>query len=947
MDPEQVHAKEATIAHRLLAGMVAFVARWPRLVLAFALVLCVLSLYLFFTRVEYKSQRDDLIASHKDVRQRWQGYLDEFGKDEDMVVVVQGGDRAAMVAALEALARRVQQHPAQFDRLFYKVDLRHLHPRALLYLSPEKLQQIQDSLASMGRLLEAPFGLGWRCITLQNLVREAEDRVSHLQPGQLPSEADEQLLTQLLSITRSARATLANPADYRNGWGSLLAQPPEQKDLMAEPQYFFSPDGVLAFLLVRPINGEQGSFTADRENIATLRAIIADVRAEFPTLEFGLTGLPVLETDEMVASQRDTALASWLAMAGVAVLYLIVYRGLRYPLMTVSTLLVGIAWSMGWLTLTVGHLNILSAAFAVMLIGMGDYGVLWAARYEQERKAGADELDALQRTAVRVGPGIVTAAVTTALAFFATMLADFQAVAELGWIAGSGVLFCAVACFTVMPALLTLGDRRKIAAAGERPLLSFRELAPASQSSPDAVWLPRLARRPRWVMAVCLLLVAVLGGFACRVEYDHNLLNLQARNLDSVFWEKKLIDHTAGASWHALTCTDSATEARILRERYEKLPVVSRVVEVASLLPSEQEPKLEQLRVIQHRLRVLPARGSVPDPLFPTRSQPLCEDLQKLLDRLQALSPPGRFSPGGFRFPPLTVELRQELQALRDQLVRSSPDQMDQSLLAFDRRLASDLAEDLHRLRDVSTPQPITLADLPAPLRERYVGASGKWLLRVFAAECLWEHDKLIHFVEQVQAVDHQATGKPFLTLEGLRSMKSGYQWAGVYALIAISIVLLIDFRSLRQTLWALAPLGLGAIATLGLLGLCGIPLNPANLIAFPLIMGVGVDNGVHVLHDYLARDRARHYLLSRSIGRGILVAALTTVLGFGALMLGSHRGVVGLGLVLSLGVSCCTASALIFLPALLHLRSDRRVRLARQQREGMAPVAAAPRQAA
>src|SRR5205807_9040945 len=191
-----------------------------------------------------------------------------------------------------------------------------------------------------------------------------------------------------------------------------------------------------------------------------LRAIVKEIRPAYPDLRLGLTGLPVLESDEMAAAQEDTRLASWLAIAGVTLLFILVYRGLAYPLLTVGTLLVGTAWSIGWMALTVGHLNILSATFAVMLIGMGDYGGLWVMRYEQARRLGSDVRSALLHTTTHVAIGNLTAATTLAMAFFAAMLADFQAVAELGWIAGCGVLLCALACFTVLPALLMVLDRR-------------------------------------------------------------------------------------------------------------------------------------------------------------------------------------------------------------------------------------------------------------------------------------------------------------------------------------------------------------------------------------------------------------------------------------------------------------------------------------------------------
>jgi hypothetical protein len=252
-----------------------------------------------------------------------------------------------------------------------------------------------------------------------------------------------------------------------------------------------------------------------------------------------------------------------------------------------------------------------------------------------------------------------------------------------------------------------------------------------------------------------------------------------------------------------------------------------------------------------------------------------------------------------------------------------------QRLQHFEDRMTADLLEDLHRLRAVANPAPITLADLPPELRERYIGTTGKWLVRAFARDCLWEHAPLRRFVEVVRAVDPRATGKPFGTLEGLETMKAGFEWAALYALIAIVVVLLVDFRSVGFTLLALVPLGVGVAATLGVLALLGMSLNPANMLALPLIVGVGVDNGVHVLHDFRARQRGRAYSLGGATARGILVAALTTVLGFGALMISGHRGLVSLGFVLALGVSCCLAAALLLLPAALRLLTlPRRPRL-------------------
>jgi hopanoid biosynthesis associated RND transporter like protein HpnN len=927
MRTERERDDEATFLTRLLVRLVDGVCRHPWLALGLALITCALSVYLAVARLEFRTQRSDLISPQKEFQKRWLQYLKEFGDDDDMVVVVAGRDRPRMEEALETLARAVQAKPRLFDRLFYKLDLRPLRGRALLFLPADEIARIHENVKDMALLLDPPALagdplIGWKQLTLAQLLGEARRRVAALPPGTALPKDDEPFFTQLASITRTAAACLDNPNAYANPWQSIIHQPPEQKDLMAEPQYFFSGDGKLAFLLVRPVKDAK-SFTSAKDSVDALQAVVGHTRAAFPELQFGLTGMPVLQNDEMVASQNDSNKASWLALAGVALLYLIVFRSLRYPLLTVSTLLVGTAWAMGWLTLTVGHLNILSTTFAVMLIGMGDYGVLWVTRYDQERAAGADVMAAMRATTASVGPSILTAATTTALAFYAAMLADFQAIAELGWIAGSGVLLCAFSCFLVLPALLKTLDRRRAPA---RPAA----VLPLDPGGSRRVWLPALAGRPRWIIGVSLGLTVVLAAFALRVRYDHNLLHMQSPGLDSVRWEMKLIEHTAGASWHALSTTDTAEQALALKARYEKLPGVERVAEVASLVPPGQGPKLERMRDIHARLAHLPERGKLIGH-HPPNPEALQRQVAEVLVGLSRSGPR-----------PALAGLVEGLLDLNNAIGRAGAEGTARRLQRFEELMARDLADDLHRLRDVADPRPVTVADLPACLRERYVGRTGKWLLRVFGKDSLWEYDKLNRFVRAIRRVDPEATGEPFGTLECLKAMKSGFEWAGVYAFLAIFGVLLLDFRTLKHTLVSLAPLAMGIIAALGVMGLCGVALNPANMIAFPLILGVGADNGVHVLHDYLQRRRGRTYTLNHSTGQGIMVAALTTILGFGTLMISGHRGLASLGLVLTLGVTCCMLTALVFLPAVLRVLSTRQLAAALQEREEEPTVVAA-----
>jgi hypothetical protein len=281
MKPEQCHSEDSSLAHGLLTRLVRGVCRFPRLVLAVSLLLAGISTYAFNTALEYHTGRSDLINPNKDYQQRWRQYLAEFGDDDDMVIVVQGsesgtdlksGQRQRMRQALESLAAEVRRKPEYFDRLFYKVDLQPLRDRALLYLPTEQIQQIHNNIRSMSLLLELG-PISWQSLTLYRLLHEAHDRASKISPGEALHAADEQFLTQLLAVSRSAAAALAEPSAYHNPWHSLLPQAvpasaqsaePEAltaqhtalsapEDWLSEPQFFFSGDGSLAFLLTRPV----------------------------------------------------------------------------------------------------------------------------------------------------------------------------------------------------------------------------------------------------------------------------------------------------------------------------------------------------------------------------------------------------------------------------------------------------------------------------------------------------------------------------------------------------------------------------------------------------------------------------------------------------------------------------------------------------------------------
>jgi uncharacterized protein len=905
---------------RSVTGLVAWIIRYPWVVLVVAVILTGAAVQVAYDKLAYHTQRNDLLSPDKPCQQRWQKYIDAFGDDDEMVVVVEGKNREQMIAAVNAVAEHVKQYPDLFDRVFYRVDLHHILDRAILHLPPEQLDSIRNRLDRMEPLLGPVAPMAWRMLSVQSLLTSGEIVLKARAAGRSLSAADEDLLAQLPSVVSSAADTLRDPAAYRDPWNVASADTTsttgatpgkngaamDSAEALFKPQYFFTPDGSLALLTCRPKKSTD-SFTPAKEANATLREILATVGPQYPDLALGLTGLPVLETDEMALSDIDSTRSSWMALLGVAVLYFVVYRGFRYPPLTIATLVIGTLWALGWATITVGHLNILSATFAVMLIGLGDYGVLWVAQYDRARRKGASVHDALMHTAAHAGPSILTAASTTGLAFFAIMLADFKAVAELGWIAGSGILLCAMSCLFLMPALLVIVEGKEALGSSQGYSSSSGDLHAHARHSPPmtipfpSAWSPGLARRPRLALGVGAVMLIACAAFATRLSYDQNLLHLQVRGLDSVAWEHKLIDRSVGATWDSLSIAHSREEALAFKAKYEAIPDVSRVVEVASLVPEDQPKKLPIVQRIHDRLVGLPPTDTLPitDGSDPAAVKELATTIAHLAENG---SPLARAAAG------LIAEIeRSPAAAMR--------------IREFDRRLVADLSSELHQLKAVSHARPITLDDIPIELHERYVGANGEYLVRAFARDSLWDYNALQKFTTAVTDADPEATGKAFRTLEGLRQMKLGFEKAALYALAAILVVLIFDQRRPQEIALGLFPLAIGVLLTLGVMGLCGIPLNPANMIALPLIVGVGVDNGVHVLHDFRARPRGVAYRLGSATGRGVLIARLTTVIGFGTMIPARHQGMSSLGLVLTLGVTFCMMASLVFLPALLRVR--------------------------
>jgi hypothetical protein len=265
---------------------------------------------------------------------------------------------------------------------------------------------------------------------------------------------------------------------------------------------------------------------------------------------------------------------------------------------------------------------------------------------------------------------------------------------------------------------------------------------------------------------------------------------------------------------------------------------------------------------------------------------------------------------------PQAATFQEKLEQIGGFLGRLAPADYYSRLSDYQQQMADDLLARLHMLFEASTPQAPTLSDLPAGLVSRFVGKQGKHLMKVYSKHDIWNPESLEQFVVQSRTVDPEITGNPLQVYEASRQMKRSFEQATYLAAAGILPVVFVTCGSLRATLLALLPLILGTIQTFGLMGFLGISRNPANMIALPLMLGMGVDNGIHIVHDFL-RQRGR-YRMSSATGAAVVLNTLTTMVGFAVLMLAEHRGLQSLGRVLTLGMGCCMFSSLVALPTLL-----------------------------
>ncbi|MGE0826882.1 MAG: MMPL family transporter, partial [Candidatus Binatia bacterium] len=907
---------------------------YAKTVLTLCLLLAGVAAWYTASHLTFITGNNDLVSSDKRYLQLDEEYADEFVGVDQLVVVIEPRDVPQGKEFATKLAAALTQDTEHIAEVFYRIDTTSLEGKKLLYLSPEDLQALQDNLTENYDLvhnLATTPGLNTLMSTVNKQV--SSGMVSHLvsnlfgldsPPEEETSPSQEKKnplkIGFLKSLLQEMERALRDPAyGYRSPWAQFFGGTEE----LSDNGFLISGNRRFVFVMVEPKESTNDGLNEHEDTIVTIRQQIAQLKPDFPGLDAGVTGTKAIDTDEMLGAQANGTLAAFVSLIGVTLLYTFFFKKIRHPLLIVTALTVGLAWAMGFATLTVGHLSVITAFVAPILIGLADdFGVHFVTRYEQERQQGHSPHTALTIVFEQTVPGIIAGGITATLAFFAVMLADFRGVQELGLITGGGLALSLIATLTFLPALIIVGEtyRPWIVSSGERGFLTglFTNAG-------------HLMIKSRWPLLITagILTIGALVALPT-VSFDYNLLNLQARGTESVVWEKRIIANSERSSWNALTTARTPAEALQKATAFQALSSVESTESVASLIPEQQEQRLTLVRSLHPLFEELPQ--SLPPP-GTVDTNDLLQTLEKI--KLKVREDNTQWDPQRKPEEADLKEIRRSLLAVIDGL-QQLPTSEAQNLLEdrFQKPLFGDFQDKWALLRNNVDPSgPITLDDIPSQLKSRFVSADGqKFLLQIYPKKDIWNREPLEEFIGQLRQVDPDVTGSPVIGYESINAMKAGYIEGGLYAFFAVVLVAFFSLRRVYDTVMAMIPLVLGMVWMAGLMWLFDLKFNLANMIVVPLIVGIGVENGIHIVHRYREEGESGATLISGSTGQSVALFSLTTMIGFGSLMLAKHQGVFSMGLLLMLAVGSVLIASLTVLPLLLF-------RPAREEHESAVPV--------
>jgi hopanoid biosynthesis associated RND transporter like protein HpnN len=809
---------------------------------------------------------DHLFARDLPWRQEQIVFNNAFPQFNDLIVaVVRDATPEGADATAKALAEGVAADKTNFKDVSRPGTGRFYRNDGLLLLPQARLAALLNSIVTaqpfLGQLSADPSAAG--------LFKALDLMAVGVGAGQADLKPYDAQLRSFKAALDQAAAGHPQPIS----WQSLLTP-----SVAAE-------QGDVRFVLIHPVL-DHGTLEPGGAATAALRRIAAALPAvRSGRASVNYTGQIPLSDEQFASLTQGMVLGLVISIALITVWLILAVRSWRMIVPILITLVAGLALTLSFAAVAIGTLNLISVAFAILFVGLAvDFAIQFCVRLRDVRRRIDDPALAMVGAADEAGTQIALASVATACGFLAFAPTSFVGVAELGEIAGIGMLIAFFCTITLLPALLALTRPR-----GEAERIGF----------PVGDWGDHvLKRHGRPVLAVFGVLAIAGIVSVATVRFDANPLDTQNPNTEAMRTLKALLNKSVTNPFYVDALANDLPQARALSAKFAKLPEVSQVISGATFIPTHQTEKLAMIQQTQGILAPSLATGASP-PVTPARlraaAAQAATQIAKVADKLPKTSP--------------LLGIGTALDRLK-----SLP---DPQLMAANAALVKYLPGELTRLNDALSAQRITAENLPAGLKADWFLPDGRVRVQVIPTKAAQSSAGLWKFVAATQKVVPVVAGPAATTVATAKTILGAFREAAALGAVAIAIILMIFLRSARDSALVVITLALSAFLTALFARLAGMSLDYANIIALPLLLGVGVSFNVYFVMNWRAGMKN---LLGSATARAVLFSALTTGTAFGSLAASHDRGTASLGELLLLSLLAVLIATFVFLPALLYI---------------------------
>lgn len=843
--------------------------------------------------------------------------LEEFQSASSIIVVAQGAEEDIKAFA-DDLAPRILKpltipgkdtEPYQYvRRADYKLDLEFMREHGFMLMKEDDLKNLKDVFQDPGLA-----GL----LTNMNNSFEKE----FIQPEESISSREEEdgaliFLNGINSWLTEMEHTLET--------GSIepaAAEIAVDRLLLGEP-YFLSYDREALIMNLIPTFSMMDAFMIV-DGTDAVQGALNEVLQDHPNVQAGLSGAIAVGRDEMYWSQQGLGLSMLLSMVAIGALLFLAFKMAVAPVLALVNLIIGIIWAAGVVAVVVPVLNIMTAMFMIILIGLGiDFSIHVISTFTEQRAKGLELTEATYAGLLKSGKGVSTGALTSAVAFLALMIGDSRALSELGLVTAIGLLAVMFSTFLVLPTLLVVRERRKEKKLAKKGLdiqdkpkdLSFKSLGKTGVVFQEHPWI---------TLAGVLVVTILLTLSGRKITFNHNMMDLEAEGLPSIMLQDTIQDKFDLSMDFAYLVSESIEESRALKKKAKDLPSVASVEDISTYIPSLEQQTKRVPHILEIQELMSEAKTS---PITISDVETIRQEVERLemnIMEFQSMS----FLGGqdkvfdrcteivGSVEGPVGNTIFTRVYTLMDQEI----DQLAMRLNTFQESYAEYFTSSVLGMANMDQ---ITLETLPESIVDRYANTDRSLFLTTVLPSGNIFQDRLFmkQFASELETVSDRVTGMPPIMNALIEIIGRDGRNAALLTLVLVYLILLVDFRHFGYPLMAMLPLVGGMVWMIGLMQLFGLQLDMMNLMALPLILGIGIDDGVHVIHRWRLEGPRSAFTTLASTGKAIFLASLTTILAFGSMMFSPFRGYASLSYALIFGVGACFLTTVIILPAFMGL---------------------------